>query len=87
MASITIGIITLLLHHHVQKKAQGEIDLTIGRERLPDLSDRGQLPYITAICREVMRWKVITPLAITHASNEDDVYEGYFIPKGKLQSI
>ncbi|KAF7357544.1 O-methylsterigmatocystin oxidoreductase [Mycena sanguinolenta] len=31
---------------------------------------------------EVMRWRPATPLGVAHASTEDDVYDGYFIPKG-----
>lgn len=30
-----------------------------------------------------MRWKPVTPLAVNHAAMKDDVYDGYFIPKGK----
>lgn len=26
----------------------------------------------------------VVPLALPHVSNEDDMYEGYFIPKGAM---
>lgn len=72
-----------LVHHpRVQSRAQAEIDLVIGRNRLPNFSDKDELPYISAICREVMRWRLVTPLAVDHAAAQDDVYDGYFIPKG-----
>ena len=69
-------------HPEVQKKAQAEIDLIIGSDRLPEFEDRPSLPYLEAIYREVMRWSQVLPVAVAHASTEDDYYKGYFIPKG-----
>ncbi|KAF8872237.1 cytochrome P450 [Infundibulicybe gibba] len=67
----------------VQRKAQSEIDMVIGNGRLPEPSDRPSLPYIEALYREVMRWHPVAPLGMPHASEKDDVYKGYFIPKGQ----
>ncbi len=39
----------------VYKKAQEEIDRVVGRERLPDYSDRESLPYLDALLEEVFR--------------------------------
>ncbi len=69
-------------HPEVQRKAQAEIDRVVGSSRLPDFEDRPALPYLEAIYREVMRWSQSLPVAIAHASTEDDYYKGYFIPKG-----
>lgn len=82
MSAMTTGILALLLNPAVQYRGQEQIDIVVGRRRLPSFSDRDQLPYITAICREIMRWKLVLPLGVYHASTEDDVYDGYFIPKG-----
>ncbi|KAI0069315.1 cytochrome P450 [Artomyces pyxidatus] len=68
----------------IQKKAQAELDAVTGRARLPDYSDRARLPYIDAICKELVRWRLVTPLGVPHAAMQDDVYNGYFIPKGAL---
>lgn len=84
MFSISSAILALLLHPHVQARAQREIDAVVGRDRLPSFSDRDQLPYISSIAKETLRWKMITPLAVSHASSQDDVYNGMFIPKGML---
>jgi cytochrome P450 len=51
-----------MLNPKVQKKAQAIIDATIGNDRLPDLSDRGALPYLDAVMYEVLRWKPVAPL-------------------------
>ncbi|KAF7346417.1 O-methylsterigmatocystin oxidoreductase [Mycena sanguinolenta] len=71
----------MAVHPDVQKKAQTEIDTVIGTHRLPGFEDRPSLPYIEALYREVMRWKPVGSLAV-HATTADDVYDGYFIPKG-----
>ena len=52
---ITIFIAAMLLHPHVQRKAQEEIDRVVGRNRLPDLNDREALPYVQCVVNEVMR--------------------------------
>ncbi|EPQ56877.1 cytochrome P450 [Gloeophyllum trabeum ATCC 11539] len=44
--------------------------------------DRMSLPYVEAVCREALRWGVVTPLSVAHATTEPDVYNGYFVPKG-----
>jgi len=67
---------------HVQLKAQEELARVIGNDRLPVLEDREALPYITAITKETYRWELVTPIGVPHRLMEDDIYEGYFIPKG-----
>ena len=44
--------------------------------------DRPALPYIEALLLEVLRWSPPLPLGIPHVTTKDDVYNGYFIPKG-----
>lgn len=46
----------MALHPEVVERAQAEIDQVIGSERLPTLEDRGKLPYIDCIVREVYRY-------------------------------
>lgn len=46
----------MVLHPEVQQKAREELDRVIGLGRLPELSDEPDLPYITAVLREVLRW-------------------------------
>ncbi|KAF7324284.1 O-methylsterigmatocystin oxidoreductase [Mycena sanguinolenta] len=74
--------LAMALYSEIQKKAQTEIDTVTGPRRLPEFEDRPSLPFVEALYREVMRWKPVTPLGVAHASTEDDVYNGYFIPKG-----
>ncbi|KAF8149693.1 cytochrome P450 [Mycena galopus ATCC 62051] len=76
--------LAMLLHPDIQKKAQLEIDSVVGRDRLPTFDDRPSLPYITALLKEVLRWKPVAPLAAPHFVAVEDEYRGYRIPAGSI---
>lgn len=71
------------MYPDVQSRAKKEIDAIIGSERLITYDDRSSLPYTEALYREVMRWRPVVPLSLSHAATSDDTYKGYYIPKGK----
>jgi cytochrome P450 len=48
----------------VQKRAQAELDSVLGRDRLPTFDDRTRLPYIDALCKEMLRWRLVAPLGV-----------------------
>ena len=54
--------LALTLFPQVQRRAQAEIDAVVGRDRLPTFDDRPRLPYIEALCKELMRWQMATPM-------------------------
>jgi cytochrome P450 len=56
--------LALVLFPEVQRRAQAELDVVIGRERLPTFDDGPRLPYVEALCKELMRWQVVTPIGI-----------------------
>jgi cytochrome P450 len=76
--------LVLVLFPQVQRRAQAELDAAVGRDRLPTFDDRPRLPYIEAFCKELMRWQMVTPIGLPHSSNKDDVYRGFFVPKGSI---
>jgi len=76
-------ILAMVLYPDVYKKAQAEMDRVIGRDRLPELSDRDSLPYLEAIVLEIFRWHPPVGL-VSHRNMEEDVYRGYHIPKGSV---
>jgi len=45
----------------VQQKAQEELDRVL-QGRLPQLSDEADLPFTTAVVKEILRWQPVTPL-------------------------
>ncbi|KAF9449155.1 cytochrome P450 [Macrolepiota fuliginosa MF-IS2] len=71
------------MYPDVQKRAQGELDAVLGG-RLPDFNDRASLPYINALVKELLRWHLVTPLALPHMTSEADEYDGFYIPKGTI---
>ncbi|KAF8504259.1 cytochrome P450 [Gautieria morchelliformis] len=94
-AAIHFFILAMVLHPHVQAKAQAELDSVLeqdlyqdpeaeqGREhaaRLPSFDDRPHLPYVDAVVKEVLRWTPVAPTALPHVTTEDDIYAGYSIP-------
>jgi cytochrome P450 len=64
VSSMTFLFLALVLFPQVQKRAQAELDVVIGRDRLPTFDDRPRLPYIEALCKELMRWQMVTPMGI-----------------------
>ena len=54
--------LALVLYPQVQKQAQAELDLVVGRDRLPSFDDSPRLPYIKATCRELLRWQMVAPI-------------------------
>jgi len=76
--------LALTLFPEAQKKAQAEIDAVVGSDRLPSFADRDSLPYVDALAKEVLRWNSVVPTGVPHRVIEDDVHDGYFIPKGSL---
>ncbi|KAF8554746.1 cytochrome P450 [Imleria badia] len=82
VSAIHAFFLAMVLFPEVQAKAQAELDVVVGRERLPSFDDRDSLPYINAVWKEVFRWHAVTPLALPHVPTEDIYHDGYLIPKG-----
>ncbi|KDN36310.1 hypothetical protein RSAG8_10932, partial [Rhizoctonia solani AG-8 WAC10335] len=83
-ASILVFLVAMIHNPDVQAKAQEELDVIIGDQRLPEMEDQDSLPYISRVIKEVLRWRPVAPLGVPHACAEDDTYKGYFIPKGTV---
>ncbi|RXW22004.1 hypothetical protein EST38_g3849 [Candolleomyces aberdarensis] len=81
MASCVLG---LMEHPEVLKKAQVQIDGVVKPGHFPDFDDEPSLPYITAIVKEALRWRDITPTGVPHALSTEDEYKGYRLPAGAI---
>ena len=66
----------------VQKKAHAELDRVVGPNRLPEFDDIEKMPYIQAVIMETMRFIPVVPFGVPHMNTEDDMFNGYYIPKG-----
>ncbi|KAH9983676.1 cytochrome P450 [Xylariaceae sp. FL0662B] len=81
-AATLVGFVqAMLLFPEVPKAAQEELDRVCG-DRLPDLNDLPDLPYVRGCIKESMRWMPTDILGVPHAVIRDDEYMGYKIPKG-----
>lgn len=77
------AFLALVTHPGALEEAHRELDEVIGADRTPTFEDEERLPYVRALCKEVLRWRPVAVLGGTpHASTEDDYYEGYYIPAG-----
>lgn len=62
VSAIYSFFLAMTLYPEVQRKAQEEIDIVVGNDRLPTFEDRGNLPYVEALVKEVFRFKPVAPL-------------------------
>nr|GAT49010.1 cytochrome P450 [Mycena chlorophos] len=63
-STLMVFLLAMVLNQDVQKKAQHELDEFIGKEALPNFSDRDKLPYLNALVQEVCRWNPVSPLGM-----------------------
>jgi cytochrome P450 len=48
--------LSMVAFPEVQRRAQAELDVVVGRARFPTFADAPRLPYVRAIVKEVLRW-------------------------------
>ncbi|KAF8210916.1 cytochrome P450 [Mycena galopus ATCC 62051] len=77
-------VLAMLANPEAQRKAQAEIDSVLGDGDLPDFQDEESLPYVSALVKEVLRWRSVTPMAIPHFLTVEDEYKGYRLPAGSI---
>ena len=61
LASVCSFFAAMLCFPDIQKKAQDELDSVL-RGRLPEFEDAENLPYISALVKEVLRWQPTNPI-------------------------
>ncbi|KAJ7189912.1 cytochrome P450 [Mycena pura] len=85
VSALASFVLAMLSNPEAQKKAQMEIDSVVGNGRLPDFTDAEEsLPYLSALVKEVLRWRSVTPLGVPHFVSVEDEYRGYRIPANSL---
>ncbi|KAF8523692.1 cytochrome P450 [Hysterangium stoloniferum] len=83
-STLQILIFAMVLYPGAQLAAQKELDAVVGPNRIPSFEDRRDLPYISALCKEVLRWHPLFIAALPHRLVQDDVIGQYFIPAGTM---
>ncbi|KAF7299789.1 hypothetical protein HMN09_00984900 [Mycena chlorophos] len=76
----------ILSNPDAQEKAQAELDAVLGHGNLPTFDDYadGSLPYVSAVVKETLRWRNVTPIGVPHLVTVEDEYRGFRIPAGSV---
>lgn len=84
-SSAVLGfLLVMVLFPEVASKVKKEIEDVVGRDSLPKVTDRPNLPYTEAVWKESLRWGPVGPLGLPHMNTADEVIDGYFIRKGTI---
>lgn len=81
VSALNTFMLLMQLYPEVQKKLQADLD-KVAPGRFPTFDDYQDLPYFTAVIKEVLRWGQVAPMGLPHATTQDEIYDGYLIPKG-----
>lgn len=68
VAAVISYFLAAVKYPSFQKRAQEELDRVVGRGRLPEFSDKPDLPYLDAVMRECLRWLPVLPTGVYHPS-------------------
>ncbi|XP_072017350.1 cytochrome P450 2U1-like [Amphiura filiformis] len=74
----------LVRNSKVQDRIHREIKTVVGSNRLPQLSDKPNLPYTQAVLKELNRIVSLVPLAPFHVAGNTTTFRGYTIPKNSV---
>jgi len=84
VSAIASCVLGLLNNPEALKKAQREIDYVLQPGQLPSFDDEASLPYVTAVVKETLRWRTVTPIAVPHYLHVEDEYRGYRFPADSI---
>ncbi|XP_060694495.1 vitamin D 25-hydroxylase [Hemiscyllium ocellatum] len=76
------AILYMALYPNIQEKVHQEIDSIMGKNQIPSLEHKPQMPYTEAVLHEILRFCNIAPLGIFRATAKNTIVRGYSIPKG-----
>ncbi|XP_052537734.1 cytochrome P450 2U1 [Tympanuchus pallidicinctus] len=77
-------LLYMSLYPEVQEKVHAEIEAVLGRDKVPSLTHKAQMPFTEATIMEVQRMTAVVPLSIPRMASETAVLQGYTIPKGSV---
>jgi cytochrome P450 len=64
VATVISFFLAMVIHPEAQHRAQAELDTVVGRDRLPEFSDKKDLPYVNALMNECLRWLPVIPMGM-----------------------
>ena len=78
------GLAYLVKYPDIQHQLHEELDLVIGRERLPTLSDIASLPLLQATVYELLRVTSLAPLSVPRSTTTETKLRDFTIPKDTM---
>lgn len=83
-SALVSALLALSLFPETQTTAHNEIDAVVGNSRSPSWEDfdQGRLPYVSALAKEILRWRAVVPLTCAAPPLQDNVFRGFRFPKG-----
>ncbi|XP_072045010.1 cytochrome P450 2J4-like [Amphiura filiformis] len=78
------AVLYMMAFPEIQDRIHQELDSVVGRNRLPKLADKTELPFTCATLFEVQRIATIAPLGVPHSCGEDTTLGPYTVPKGSI---
>lgn len=77
-------VMAVICHPEPFKRVRKEVDDVCGShpERLPCIDDMVRMPYMSALVKEVLRWRPTLHQVPQHQSTQDIDFEGYLFPAG-----
>ncbi|XP_072015542.1 vitamin D 25-hydroxylase-like isoform X2 [Amphiura filiformis] len=83
-ATLRWGSQYLVRYPQVQDRIHREVDMVVGRSRLPKLADKQNLPYTQAVIAELHRIISLVPLSLFHVAGDTTTFRGYTIPRNSV---
>ncbi|XP_067316999.1 cytochrome P450 2G1-like [Anolis sagrei] len=80
-STLRYGFLLMMKYPEVEEKVHQEIDRVVGRNRVPAVKDRMNMPYTNAVIHEIQRLVDILPVALPRKVTEDTELRGYLLPK------
>ncbi|KAG6556633.1 hypothetical protein Mapa_001574 [Marchantia paleacea] len=81
MSTVVWALAELMRHPETCQKAQHELDLIVGRDRMVQESDIVHLQYLQAVLKETFRLHPVVPLLVPHESLSATNVGGYDFPE------
>ncbi|XP_072039124.1 cytochrome P450 2J4-like [Amphiura filiformis] len=78
------ALLYMMTYPEIQAKVQQELDLVVGRSRMPKWADRLILPYTEAVLLAIQRIRRVVPLGVPHVAAKDTKIGDYDVPKGSI---
>ncbi|CAK1588382.1 unnamed protein product [Parnassius mnemosyne] len=82
--SMSFAFSYLVRNQEVQRKAQEEIDRVVGKNRMPTLEDRSNMPYNEAVVHESVRHFMGRTFGVPHRALRNTTLAGYNIPEDTM---